>query len=76
MPVNRYSFNRIFGINPYTGDIFPLYNTRINEQTYPKFISIPQGLSFGGIDIYQLQSRSFSAHWDPQNEILTIIGII
>lgn len=76
MPVNRYSFHNIFSINPTTGDIYPLFNMRINGMYYPKNYSIPRGLGFGGIDIYRLTDRSFSGTWDDTSNILTIVGII
>lgn len=76
MPVNRYSFQNIFGINPTTNDIYPLFNTRINGMYYPQYISIHRGLGFGGIDIYRLIGRSFSGTWDSENKILTIVGIL
>lgn len=76
MPVNRYSFNNIFGINPTTQDIYPLYNMRINGMFYPQQVSIPRGLGFGGIDIYRLIGRSFTATWDSENKVLTIVGIL
>ena len=74
MPV-RYSFYNIFGKNPSTQNIFPLFNMRINGQTFLKLYSIPRGLSFGGIDIYQLEGRDFSGTWDATSQILTITGI-
>lgn len=74
MPV-RYPFYNIFGKNPSTFDIFPLYNTKINGQLFYKLYSIPRGLSFGGIDIYKLEGRDFSGVWDPQTQILTITAI-
>ncbi len=76
MAVNRYSFYNIFGVNPVTQDIFPLFNMRINGQSFQRNISIPRGLSFGGIDIYRLIGRDFSGAWDDTTNVLTIVGIL
>lgn len=74
--VNSYNFYNIFGINPQTQDIFPLYNMRVNGVNYLRNYSIPKGLSFGGIDIYKLVGRSFSGTWDENTKVLTIVGIL
>lgn len=74
--INRYNFYKIFGKNPATGDIYPLFNMRINGQSYLQYYSIPRGLSFGGIDIYRLEGRDFSGTWNQNTQVLTIIGIL
>lgn len=73
--VNRYRFFDIFRINPESQDIYPLYSTIINGKFYQQYYSIAKGLSFGGIDIYKLVPRDFSAKWDDDSKILTIVGI-
>lgn len=73
---NRYNFNTLFGINPHTQDIFPLYNTIINRIPYRPYISIPRGSSFGGIDIYRFVGRTFTGTWDQNTRTVTIVGVI
>jgi hypothetical protein len=74
--MSRYNFYNIFGINPQTGDIYPLFNTRINGAFFQQYYSIPKGPSFGGIDIYRLIGRDFTGTWDTTTKVLTIIGIL
>jgi len=68
----RYNFSSIFGTNSQTRDIYPLYNMVINGRFYPRYYTIPRGLSFGGLDIYALQGRDFLGTWNPTTMILTI----
>jgi len=74
MPV-RYTFSAIFGINTVTHDIFPLYNTIVNGQYFQQNVSIPRGLSFGGVDIYQLIGRDFGGYWNPTTQTLTLVTL-
>lgn len=74
--INRYLFYNIFGKNPDTGDIYPLFNMRINGLSYLARYSIQRGPSFGGIDIYKLEGRDLSGTWDADTKVLTIVGIL
>jgi hypothetical protein len=74
MPV-RYTFSAIFGINTETHDIFPLYNTIVNGQYFQRNISISRGLSFGGVDLYQLIGRDFGGYWNSTTQTLTLVAL-
>lgn len=71
----RYQFYNIFGKNQYTQDIFPLFNMRVNGQFFQQFVSIPRGLSFGGLDIYRLEGRDFGGVWDAAINTLALTTI-
>lgn len=71
----RYKFFAIFGINPDTQDIYPLYNMYVNGQFFQKYYSIPRGVSFGGINIYQYIPRDFGGTWNAQNNTLTLTTV-
>lgn len=71
----RYNFNAIFGINPNTGDIYPLYNMNVNGQYFQRYVSIPRGFYFGGINIYQYVNRDFGGTWNLQTQILTLTTV-
>ena len=71
----RYNFNAIFAINVNTGDIYPLYNTYVNGQYFRQFFSIPRGLYFGGINIYEYVGRDFGGYWNNQTQILTLTTV-
>ena len=68
----RYTFFSIFAINAVTQDIYPLYNTTVNGKFYQKNVSIPKGLSFGGINIYQYISRDFGGTWNDVTKTLNL----
>lgn len=71
----RYRFFDIFGINPESQDIYPLYNMVVNGQFFRQYYTIPRGLSFGGIDIYTLVPRDFAGTWNGASQTLTLTSI-
>lgn len=71
----RYHFFNIFGVNPQTQDVYPLYNTWINGQFYAQYVSIPRGNSFGGINIYQFIGRDFGGNFNTINNTLNLITV-
>jgi hypothetical protein len=73
--MQRYNFYSIFGINPNTRGIYPLYNMFINGQYFPRNISIQRGLSFGGINIYQFIGRDFGGTWNQTTQILNLTTV-
>lgn len=72
--MNRYGFYTIFQINPQTGLLYPLVNVSINNLNYPAFRPIPQGFSFGGLNLYNYQGRDIAGTWDNNSHTLTILG--
>ncbi len=62
--VNRYTFYQLFGYNQQTGYLYPLFNTWINGAYYERYLNIPRGLSFGGLDLYALIGHDIAATWN------------
>jgi len=73
--MQRYNFYNIFGFNKVTGDIYPLYNMIVNGQYYQQYYSIPKGISFGGINIYQYVGKDFGGTWNSQTQTITLTTV-
>lgn len=63
--MNRYNFYTVFSIDPTSLLLQTIYPTYINGLFYPKGTTIPRGLSFGGLNLYNYAGRDVAATWTP-----------
>ena len=69
--MNRYRFLDIFQENP-NGSLSPRVRININGIEFGPGVAFSQGVSFGGVDIYQYRNLDIAAV--EQNNVLLIKG--
>ena len=69
--MNRYRFLDIFQENP-NGSLSPRVRININGVEFGPGVTFSQGVSFGGVDIYQYRNLDIAA--EEQNGVLVIRG--